>query len=332
MATLVPPTRLPALGSGDALAAAAVLGVSLGAHEGAAMWDALHGQSLWDVLSAAARTGGPASSAAAAFPAQDLHALGLVSKGGAVSSRRGSAPAVVQPPPTPMLHELADGGVGIGGGGPSTGGPVTLAPWDSSTVAQPYHTAADRTEGVAAMLVDGDAAVRMRAVLALGKLPPQLVENQLHALLRCLDDAAPSVRRRLALRPAPPRRRAALRPAPCAPPHTPRLGLGLGLLLTTTLAPHLVPLPRIPTALPGAHRDARRPRRAPRRAAAGAHGTGARAARPPRARRARGGGGRARHAAGLTADPGGARERCRGDGRPGRARPGARRNVSCCTA
>ena len=31
MATLVPPTRLPALGSGDALAAAAVLGVSLGA-------------------------------------------------------------------------------------------------------------------------------------------------------------------------------------------------------------------------------------------------------------------------------------------------------------
>ena len=58
MATLVPPTRLPALGSGDALAAAAVLGVSLGAHEGAAMWDALHGQSLWDVLSAAARTGG----------------------------------------------------------------------------------------------------------------------------------------------------------------------------------------------------------------------------------------------------------------------------------
>merc|ERR1719424_2277086 len=44
------------------------------------------------------------------------------------------------------------------------------------------------------MLVDGDATVRMRAVLALGKLPPQLVENQLHALLRCLDDAAPSVR------------------------------------------------------------------------------------------------------------------------------------------
>jgi len=80
MATLVPPTRLPALGSGDALAAAAVLGVSLGAHEGAAMWDALHGQSLWNVLSAAARTGGPASSAAAAFPAQDLHALGLVGK------------------------------------------------------------------------------------------------------------------------------------------------------------------------------------------------------------------------------------------------------------
>jgi len=62
MAMLVPPTRLPALGSGDALAAAAVLGVSLGAHEGAAMWDALHGQSLWNVLSAAARTGGPASS------------------------------------------------------------------------------------------------------------------------------------------------------------------------------------------------------------------------------------------------------------------------------
>ena len=234
MATLVPPTRLPALGSGDALAAAAVLGVSLGAHEGAAMWDALHGQSLWDVLSAAARTGGPASSAAAAFPAQDLHALSLVSKGGAVSSRRGSAPAV-QPPPTPMLHELADGGVGIVGGGPSTGGPVTLAPWDSSTLAQPYHAAADRTENVAAMLVDGDATVRMRAVLALGKLPPQLVENQLHALLRCLDDAAPSVRRRLALRPAP----CALRPAP-RPHPAPR----------PRPDPHHHPAPRTPHPAP----------------------------------------------------------------------------------
>ena len=68
------------------VAAAAVLGVSLGAHEGAAMWDALHGQSLWDVLSAAARTGGPASSAAAAFPAQDLHTLSLVGKGRGVGT------------------------------------------------------------------------------------------------------------------------------------------------------------------------------------------------------------------------------------------------------
>jgi hypothetical protein len=83
-----------------------------------------------------------------------------------------------------MLHEPADGGVGIGGGGPST---ASLAPLDSSTVAQEYHAAAERTErSVAAMLVDGDAAVRMRAVLALGKLPPQLVESQLHALLRCV--------------------------------------------------------------------------------------------------------------------------------------------------
>ena len=291
MATLVPPTRLPALGSGDALAAAAVLGVSLGAHEGAAMWDALHGQSLWDVLSAAARTGGPASSAAAAFPAQDLHTLSLVGKGGAVSARRGSAPAA-QPPPTPMPHELADGGGGISFGGPSTGGLASLAPWDSSTVAQQHHAAADRTESVAAMLVDGDAAVRQRAVLALGKLPPQLVESQLHALLRCLDDAAPSVRRRLALRPAPPRRPApcALRPAPHpaprprpwpAPHHHPRPAPRTPYPVPRT--PHSAPrtphpASRTPTALPGAHRDARRPRCAPRRAAAGAHGAGARAA------------------------------------------------------
>ena len=273
MATLVPPTRLPALGSGDALAAAAVLGVSLGAHEGAAMWDALHGQSLWDVLSAAARTGGPASSAAAAFPAQDLHTLSLVGKGGAVSARRGSAPAA-QPPPTPMPHELADGGGGISFGGPSTGGLASLAPWDSSTVAQQHHAAADRTESVAAMLVDGDAAVRQRAVLALGKLPPQLVESQLHALLRCLDDPAPSVRRRPAPPPraaprrrAAPPRRAAPHAAPYSAPRTPH---------PAPRTPH--PAPRTPTALPGAHRDARRPRCAPRRAAAGAHGAGARAA------------------------------------------------------
>ena len=274
MATLVPPTRLPALGSGDALAAAAVLGVSLGAHEGAAMWDALHGQSLWDVLSAAARTGGPASSAAAAFPAQDLHTLSLVGKGGAVSARRGSAPAA-QPPPTPMPHELADGGGGISFGGPSTGGLASLAPWDSSTVAQQHHAAADRTESVAAMLVDGDAAVRQRAVLALGKLPPQLVESQLHALLRCLDDPAPSVRRRPKPPPraaprrraAPPRRAAPHAAAPYSAPCTPH---------PVPRTPH--PAPRTPTALPGAHRGARRPRCAPRRAAAGAHGAGARAA------------------------------------------------------
>ena len=195
MATLVPPTRLPALGSGDALAAAAVLGVSLGAHEGAAMWDALHGQSLWEVLGAAARTGGAAASATAAFPAQDLHPLGLLGRAGAASSRRGSAPAAVQPPPTQMPQELSDGGV-VGGGGPSTGGPASLAPWDSSAAAAQYLAVAERESGraesVAAMLVDGDAAVRLRAVLALGKLPPQLVESQLHALLRCLDDAAPS--------------------------------------------------------------------------------------------------------------------------------------------
>ncbi len=176
-----------AMGGGAGMPAALLL---TGALEGAAMWDALHSQSVWEVLSAATRAAPvsvgalpPAAGGAGGGESKTPFAKGALTK-------RSSRPAAVGESSTarrgasPPLLELGDGG----------GGPGTLSRRGSSSVGGGLD-AESRTESLVAMLADGDAAVRHRAVLAVGRLPvPVVAERHLGALARCLDDEASAVR------------------------------------------------------------------------------------------------------------------------------------------